>query len=145
MALIIAIMGVVFGVCAAKDPQIITSMPDGIRVIEGKDMVLEEGLWTLLLTITEPGEKYRNQQRQEFLAAVTTVLDHVMNEPVTPIFRREQQTLLKRKLILIRQVHSIKFVISEARPRRGLINVGGWALNKVFGVATEKEVNIVKK
>ena len=34
------------------------------------DLVIQEGIWTVLLTITEPGRDYRSSERQTLLEQV---------------------------------------------------------------------------
>ncbi len=75
--------------------KLIQILTDGIRITKGHDLAIEEGLWTLLISITEPGSDYRTGQRSSLLLQVGVLEAYIAQEPLTPILteaRRQHQT-----------------------------------------------------
>ena len=68
------------------------SLPNGLRVHQGAPMIVSRGVWTLLLTITEPGQDHRNNERMTLLGQVDTLLVIIDKEDINP---RKKRTLDK--------------------------------------------------
>ena len=125
----------------------IKRLPDGVRVRVGPDLVIQEGIWTVLLTITEPGRDYRSNERRTLLEKVDKLWTLINGTTWdSELFDQKKESFYQR-LQLIRADPSIHFELGESTPRRkrGLIDVGGWLLNKVFGVATEAQIQAVQQ
>ena len=120
-------------------------LPDGIRVYRGPETSIIRGTWTLLLTIREPGIEYRDSERTNLKRNVQTLLTAIRAEKVTATITEKRKRLWMRRLNLILTDRSLHFNIEQpTRDHRGLIDAGGWLLNKVFGTATQQQLNYVK-
>ena len=123
----------------------ITQLPDGIRVYRGPATRIVEGTWMLLLTIREPGQEYRNEERSTLVKNVNILLDAVRRENETLALTPKRKKLLLRRLNLILIDRDLHYRIDDGtRQKRGLIDAGGWLLNKVFGTATQQQIEDVK-
>ena len=123
----------------------LTKLADGIRVYKGPSTRIVEGTWTLLLTIREPGQEYRNNERRSLIRDVNILLDAVRRENETLTLTPKRKKVLLRRLNLILLDRDLHYQIQGAsRRRRGLIDAGGWLLNKVFGTATQQQIEDVK-
>ena len=121
----------------------LTQLEDGIRIHEGASMAIGEGLWTLLLTINQPSTDFRKQERELLLEQVDVLQDLIDGETLSAIITPPRKALWEKRLRLIKQDHSIHFEI-QSRQKRGLIDAGGWILNKVFGTATEGQLRDIR-
>ena len=123
----------------------LTKLPDGIRVYRGPATRIVKGTWTLLITIREPGEEYRSNERRSLLRDVNILLDVVRRENETLTLTPKRKKVMLRRLNLITLDHDLHYHIdTDTRRKRGLIDAGGWLLNKVFGTATEQQIEDVK-
>ena len=101
--------------CAAMDSEILQQLPDGIQVQQGIEMAIEEGVCTLLLTISEPGEDFRAEERATLIHHVNTLWHHISWQPFNSIFTVQRKTLMRARLDLIRQDHSIHFNFNRGK------------------------------
>ena len=100
----------------------------------------------MLITIREPGMEYRNSERHSLVCNVNTLLGAVCNEEETLTLTPKRKKVLLRRLNLILLDRGIHFNLNTtARRRRGLVDAGGWLLDKVFGTAMEQQVADVKQ
>ena len=100
----------------------------------------------LLLTIREPGQVYRNNERRSLIKNVNILLEAIRNEEETLTLTPKRKKVLLRRLNLIlldRDLHD--HINTTARRRRGLVDAGGWLLNKVFGTATQQQIDDIKQ
>ena len=124
----------------------LTKLPDGIRVYKGPSTRIVEGTWTLLLTIREPGQDYRNDERRSLIKNVNILFDAVRRENETLTLTPKRKKVLLRRLNLILLDRDLHYHIDAAtRRKRGLVDAGGWLLNKVFGTATQQQIDDVKE
>ena len=131
--------------CIYYSKATLTKLPDGIRVYRGPATRIVKGTWTLLITIREPGEEYRSNERRSLLRDVNILLDVVRRENETLTLTPKRRKVMLRRLNLITLDHDLHYHIDTAtRRKRGLIDAGGWLLNKVFGTATEQQIEDVK-
>ena len=132
-------------ICIYNSGATLTKLADGIRVYKGPSTRIVEGTWTLLLTIREPGQEYRNNKRRSLIRDVNILLDAVRRENETLTLTPKRKKVLLRRLNLILLDRDLHYQIQGAsRRRRGLIDAGGWLLNKVFGTATQQQIEDVK-
>ena len=121
-----------------------TKLPDGIRVYRGPPTSIIRGTWTLLISIREPGVEYRDSERAALKRNVQTLLTAIREENTIASVTEKRRKVWMRRLNLILMDRSLHFQIEQSRRRRGLIDAGGWLLNKVFGTATEQQIDAVK-
>ena len=69
----------------------ITRLEDGIVIKTGDRMEIEEGRWTLLLTIAEPGADFRARERTALLDKVDDVWDHIRHQGFNTIFTQQRK------------------------------------------------------
>jgi hypothetical protein len=95
----------------------------------------------------EPGRDYRANERRTLLEHVNKLWAFINQTEWDPAFFTEKKELLYRNLQLIRADSTIHFELSKSitRQKRGLIDGGGWLLNKVFGLATEEQVKAIQR
>ena len=127
----------------------ITRLVDGIVIEDGGTLAIEEGSWTLLLTI-ESQAKRLEYERQEIRQAALTLKHrlHYDTNGADEFVRFHVEQGWNRRLDMIAQEYQpiVKFDAATAsRTRRGWFNLGGWALSKVFGVATASDIEELRE
>ena len=125
-------------VVVVKSKDGLTLMPDGLRVYQGPDIIVEEGVWTIAVLITDPMATFAGEEIDRIATEASKIEELVRdaNEWITHI----QRDAWRRRLqVLINEGRTLE------RKRRGLADIVGKGLNWAFGVATSDQVEVVRK
>ena len=93
--------------------EIIERLEDGIVVNKGDDLAIEEGQWTLLLTIEEAGRDFRATERASLIDKVNNLWEHISWQPFNGLFTASRKWLMRSKLDLIREDHEMHFRFAD--------------------------------
>ena len=131
----------------------ISPISDGLRIEPGANLVIEEGRWTVLITISDYAQLYDPlvtrpliRRRRALQAKLRTLRTNLLCTP-DPFLTEERFTIWQERLdaLLPRDSITITTTASEpSRVKRGWFDLGGSILNKVFGVATENQLRQVQ-
>lgn len=119
---------------------------DGVVVTQGESLDIEEGVWTLLLTIEEAGKDFRRHERDVLSREALGLRRFIMNQTSNNVFTSEKMDVWDRTLRLIRMDPFSPFAFvgdnnpKDIRGRRSVLPIIGEGLNWIFGTATEDQV-----
>ena len=122
----------------------IKPLESGLHLTRTDSVHLVAAYWRLIIII-QPPMAYRNYTFSGQVAEIQRYLHDVCY--VTPYCDGGVASHLEWRLAAVRdllQIESIKQGF-EKRKKRGLFNVGGWLLGKLFGVATNKDLHKLKE
>ena len=91
------------------------------------------------------GTRRDDQERRSLIKNVNILLEAVRAEEETLALTPKRKKVLLQRLNLILLDHNLHYHINTtAHRKRGLVDVGGWVLNKVFGTATESQIKDIQ-
>ena len=116
-----------------KDPIAITHLPDGVTVSYGESLRHVTATWNIFITIEQP-------QRPSELVTQIGALDTTFAELDQ---LNKQGLIIDLKTQRSKQQHlkNLLKINPNTRLRRGLLDIGGSILNKLFGVATSSDIS----
>jgi hypothetical protein len=134
-------------VLPALKSEVIQPLQDGIIVEKGNELRVEEGLWTILVTLEDAVSTYRPRELADLHDMVSALRRRIddPNDRTDELVTEQKKQAWKHRLALLLRNNTMTFTRQPHRLKRGLIDLGGTLLNKIFGVATETEVNQVRE
>jgi hypothetical protein len=130
-------------VLPALSSQVIRPLIDGLIVEKGEDLRVEEGLWTVLITLKGTGQDYESNEIAALHKMATSLKQKISEQQTDELVTQRKKLAWIQRLDLLLQNNSITIDYMPRRQKRGLIDIGGTILNKVFGVATQAQVDQV--
>ena len=113
----------------------VKEIPHGLIGISHGEANLIGGYWRLYVVIQKPDVPQASIMPIDLMKTQRLLESIVIQDPVM-----NPRTLERWKLRVLR----LRQRLNPIRRKRGLINAGGWLLNKMFGTATEEQIDTVR-
>lgn len=113
-------------------------VPHGVYLSRTDDVRLVSAYWRVLVTIEEPVTllKFLNNQDSDPQNLIALVRNHALRHP------QVRGSVLNNLFSRLTWLHVVRTdERNRLRHKRGLLNAGGWILNKLFGTATSGQIN----
>ena len=136
---------------SALPPQTLKNIPDGVMVTKPENIRIERGLWTVLVVLTDPALLTATREKQAIRDLARKLINwtkhHVPCNGNDSCWAYREQRWITKRLGLLAQDESqtLQIAMKEQRKKRGLLNLGGTILKKIFGTATEADVEDIRK
>ena len=116
----------------------IESVPHGVLATQPQEVEIIEAYWKVFIVIQPPDLPDHLTLEKELLA-LAELLERTIRRD--RLMGRHMSDRWRLRIRLLQQLLDPK---ETTRRKRGLLNAGGWLLNKVFGTATEAEILEIK-
>ena len=133
-----------FGETVAGANLNISRLEDGLLVELGEDLQIEEGRWTILVTMTTINEAYMHERRQLIVEETEYIETKIGLLPASIVSINNQKDSWRRQLDLLKTDQTVTFDYNK-REKRGLFDGVGKASQWLFGTATQQEVDDIRK
>lgn len=108
--------------------------------------MVEEGLWTVLITIEDAIATYGPREMLNLRVMTETLLRQINNGlNISDTISRSTRRAWNQRLQIISQDPRITANSQFNRRKRGILDIGGILLNKIFGTATEGQVKELRE
>jgi hypothetical protein len=121
-------------------------LSDGLLIEKSDDITIEQGRWTILITLQSPSRQYAITEVADLHRSARSMLDTIdmLSNTTDQILSAERRSLWRQRLHLVLSSATDHFAY-DRRNKRGLINVGGSLLSMLFGTVTQDELLDVQK
>ena len=132
-------------------PHTLREIPDGVMVTKPEKIRIERGLWTVLVVLKDPSLLATTREKQAIKELAMKLIHwtnhHVECDGNDTCWADYERNWIIRRLQLLAQDEKqlLHITIKLRRKKRGLFNLGGTILKKIFGTATEADVQNMKK